>query len=299
MRPPKKQNLDHFFETVSLDEDITDLRTKFVEWETADGRGKSSVWTLLGKAYELVSTIAKDDRARCVLIAKVSEDSNVQKSNQWDPARKHPFDLLLVLLLGLKNETKATKSQWLRTLNAAEKGKVAATQNDFVGWIKNTGGIDGVLKPSQRPAQERKTISQLAEGLEPEFDFNGKAITIPKSSMNFQNDELPEGFALVLVRESDEDGKIWPLATITDEKQIAAAIKSVFVKHKQVERENSRQLRQTEALIIKRVRQAAKKPYNMHKKSVPTPNTFDEFLEEFISDFPHHVPSGYEYLFQR
>lgn len=307
MQPSKKRSPDHFIEPDSLDVDITDLQSKFKNWRDADGRGKTSAWTLLGKAYELGSAIANDKQAKGVLVTKVSEVPEVQKSNKWDPSKQHTFNLLLVLLLGLKEETKVTKSQWLRTLKTAGKRKVPATQDAFVGWIKKTGGIAGVIKLGKKSGQSKKAIAELALELpEPEDDFMGISNKIPKSALKCQDHKFLEGFALILVRESDENGKIQPVAAVVNETQIRLAINSAIADNAKKTREVSRQMMQEarqiskeDQLVMSGLRKAAEREHRA-RKSKPVgkkfPLRFREFWEEYLSERGDMVPASYKRL---
>lgn len=307
MQPSKKRNLGHFIEPVSLDLDITDLQSKFKNWRDADDRGKTSAWTLLGKAYELGSAIANDKKAKDVLVTKVSEVPEVQKSNKWNPTKQHTFDLLLVLLLGLKEETKVTKSQWLRTLKTAGKRKVPATQDAFVGWIKKTGGIAGVIKLGKKSGQSKKAIAELALELpEPEDDFKGISNKISKSALKCQDNNFLEGFALILVRESDENGKVEPIAAVVNETQIRLAINSAIADNAKQTRDVSRQmmqearkLRREDQIIMSGHRKAAQREHQA-RKSTPVgkkfPLRFKEFWEEYLSERGDMVPESYKRL---
>ena len=305
MRPPKKRDLDHFLYPVALDDDLTDLRAKFKEWETADGRGKISVWTVLGKAYELGSAIASDDQARNVLVTKVSEDPNVQKSNKWDASRKHPFDLLLVLLLGLREETKATKSQWLRTLEAAKKTKLSPSQDAFVVWIKKSGGIAGVLKTGKKHARAQQTIAQLAEQLPDQYDdYNGMPSLTAKATLKCQDDAFLEGFALILVREADAKGKVFPVATVVNEAPIRLAMKRAIAKIRKEEKEAHRdmleyfqKLSPSDQLVLKRLNATARKEFKSRGKPSAARGTnqpFYEFFDEHLSENREMVPDSFK-----
>ena len=305
MRPPKKSDLDHFFNPVALDGDITDLRAKFKKWKNTDHRGKASVWTVLGKAYELGSAIANDNQARIVLVTKVSEDPDVKKSNKWDASRKHPFDLLLVLLLGLKEETKATKSQWLRTLEAAKKTKLSPSQEAFAVWIKKSGGIAGVLKTGKKHARVQQTIAQLAEQLPGQYDdYNGLPSMTAKATLKCHDDDFLEGFALVLVREADEQGKVFPVATVVNEAQIRLAMKSAIAHIAKEEKENSRvimqelrEIGQADKLVIKKLRAAALKEFKGRGKPSAVRGTnqpFREMFDEYLSEHNEMVPDSYK-----
>lgn len=305
MRPPKKRNLDHFLEPVSLDEDITDLRAKFKDWKTAEDRGNTSAWTLLGKAYELGSAIANDDQARNVLVSKVSEDPDVQKSNKWDASRKTPFDLLLVLLLGLKEETKATKSQWLRTLEAAKKTKLSPSQKAFAVWIKKSGGIVGVLKTGKKHARAQPTMAQLADQLPGQYDdYNGIPSLTAKATLKCQDDAFLQGFALILVREADVKGEVFPVATVVNEAQIRLAMKSAITKIRKEEREAHRdmleyfqKLSPSDRLVLKRLNAIARKEFKARGKPSAARGTnqpFYEFFDEYLSENREMVPDSYK-----
>lgn len=292
MRAPKP-NIENIMDSGLLDEDLTDLQYKYEAWYSTNLRGKAAVWTLLSNAYELGTKIYKKPELQFELINKVSELPDVKKSNHWDVSSKRPFDLLLVLLLGLSEKTKATKSQWLRTLKAARTAGVPAKQDDFIAWIEKTGGIDGVLRLGKKASQKRQTISQLAEKVsEPE-----SATPLSKVALNCTQQKLPEGYALILVKESDQPGQMLPIHTIINESQIATALKTAAAA---IIKEQKAQLllwEQEKQDVVRKINKKIRVRYNARKKTKvgkAYPLTFEEFLGEELSGDDVLVPDMYK-----
>ena len=292
MQPPKK-SIENFLDSSLLEQDLTDLQSKYEDWNSANHRGKMAAWTLLGNIYELGTKISKKPELQFELISKASELPGVKQSNHWDPSSKRPFDLLLVLLLGLSEKTKATKSQWLRTLNAARTAGVPAKQNDFIAWIEKTGGIDSVLKLGKQALQKRQTISQLAEAVpEPEG-----ATTLSKDALNCAQQILPEGYALILVKESDQPGQMLPIHTIINETQIAAALKSAAAAITKEQQAQTLLWEQEKQDVVRKINKKFRVRYNARKKTKvgkDFPLTFDEFLGEELSDDDVLLPDMYK-----
>lgn len=292
MQPPKK-SIENFMDSSLLDRDLTDLQSKYEDWNSANHRGKMAAWTLLAKVFELGTKISKKSELQFELISKVSELPDVKKSNHWEASSKLPFDLLLVLLLGLSEKTKATKSQWLRSLKAARTARVPAKQDDFIAWIKKNGGIDGVLRLRKKATQKRQTISQLAEMVsEPEG-----ATTVSRAALNCTQQVLPEGYALILVKESDQPGQMLPIYTIVNETQIAAALKSAAAAITKEQKDQLRLWEQEEQAVVRKIKKNFRVRYNARKKTKvgkDFPLTFDEFLGEELSDDDVLLPAMYK-----
>lgn len=280
MRPPKANIADHF-SNFSLDKGISALETDFKNWEIDDGRGRKSLWNLLGKVYELGSEIAGNDLTRAELIAIVSKDSNVEGNNRWQAEKKHPFDLLLVMLIGLKEETKATKSQWLRTLKVAGAEKVTPKQDEFVTWITRIGGIEATLRLGRKPSPKKLTLNKLAKEIR---QHDNPAIGSIKLPEPLSEQSPPEGLSLVITR-TNSKGEIRPLGTIVNDRQIADAIRTFLADVKRIEKKNERQLRDEVTKAIKAERKLVRAKFNADKKVGKIGRrhkpTFAEYYEEY------------------
>lgn len=288
-----KKNIENFMDSNLLEQDLTDLQSKYEDWNSANHRGKMAAWMLLGYTYELGTKISKKPELKFELISKVSEMPDVKKSNHWDASSKLPFDLLLVLLLGLSEKTKATKSQWLRTLKAARTAGVPAKQDDFIAWIEKTGGIDGVLRLGKKASQKRQTISQLAETV----SGPQSATPLSKVALNCTQQKLPEGYALILVKESDQPGQMLPIHTIINESQIAAALKTAAAAIMKEQRAETLLLEQEKQDVVRKINKKFRVRFNARKKTKvgkDFPLTFDEFLGEELSDDDVLLPDMYK-----
>ncbi|WP_321326793.1 hypothetical protein [uncultured Parasphingorhabdus sp.] len=282
MQPPKPNARD-FFGQSTLDEGLSSLQTHFADWETADDRGKHSLWKLLGKAYALGSEIAENDLIRSALISKVSDDPDVAASNRWNAETKHPFDLLLVLLLGLTEETKATKSQWLRTLKTAQTQSIDPTPESFLAWIEKLGGVDAALKLGRKPRPPKLKLSEMVTAIPEPDNFENLAFDMP---LKLSDDDLPEGYGLVIVKKTNDGDQLLPLGTIVNERQVSEAVRTFVAELARQQRENERLACQEEEDREKLMRKKAKSAYYAIEKSKRWTTEFEEFFEVWKVENP-------------
>lgn len=295
MRPPKP-NIEDFAKAVPFEQGLSSLLSDFENWEQADGRGKMSLWALLGKTYEFANQIEKNNLTRVDLLAEVSKVPGVAGSNRWRPQTKHAFDLLLVLLLGLKEDTKATKSQWLRTLKAAQAENVASTQEAFSDWIENIGGVAAALKLGKKPRLPKKNISEMAKDLPDPDNLEDKTIEMP---LKMSDDDLPDGFGLVIVKKANDTGGVVPIGTIVNERQVSDAIRTFLADQKRQERKDGAYVLKMSEDQKKSTRRAAKAKYYAMKQCDRPTSDFEEYLAEYKIENPNEDPQAFAPMHRR
>jgi hypothetical protein len=295
-----KASLEDALDRETLSADISDLATAFDDWETQDGQGTRKLWSFLGKVYELGARIEQNGSVKLDLIEQVSSDPNVANSPKWNPSKKGAHELLLVKFLSLKEETKATKSQWFNAIRAATKSKVATQQTSFIEFLEAVGGVEGARKlhgSHRKPKLSYDELVQLALNfVDPETDPAYK-ITIPR--VLHETPELPGGFGLVLVYGEWAGAKATRLKTIVDQKLIARCIEFLL---KAEDAAEIRYMREGEKEFQERameIRKSIKVRYAQYKKGPYWKNAkldFSEFVEkiidedEYISEQNNQIP---------
>lgn len=234
-----KSDLRGLFEEDFLPDELTALNTEFANWETADGKGTHQLWSLLGKVYQLGERIEGNGTAKWDLIRRVAEDQFVKDNPHWNPETKTSHELLLVLLLSIKEETKAKKSQWFSAIRAAKKASVPTTQAGFVDYIEKVGGIDKARKSIARSPRPKPDFAELVEEMEGYFNPERPGFQAP-DTFNDQR-KLPGGIGIVLVKGNFAGASVTPLATICDKKIVEHAILRLLAEGRSVERSYRRE----------------------------------------------------------
>ena len=269
------------WESAYLPPIIDELKSDLAAWQTADLRTKESLWHLLGGIYEHSAKIERDKHALMALIAMVNQIDGVRESNRWHAHTKAPQELLIVLLLGFGEDNKSTRSQWRSALNAAKKTKIKKDRPTFVNWISEIGGVEGARQSVAKP---RKAISieQLAAGVEPFVDAEVFPIKLPN---NLTEDPLPERFGLILVREAGSEKTAFPIATITNEPLVRAALRTFIAEQERIEKENLAiaaahyfPLEQ----IVRKMEKEARAQWKKDKKSKRTADTLEEYTDNWL-----------------
>lgn len=256
------------------------LNSAFLEWQSADTRGNHYLWRLLGLVHELAAQIETNNLAFRQLIEEVSNMPEVRASNTWEAKSKKANELLLVLLLGLKNETKARKSQWLSALKAANKCEIEPSQEAFFDWIAAHGGVEGARKLNSTPRPKRSLRNLASQFSEEMFQDQG-AIELPES---VQDGALPEGFGLVLVKQWKGNKKAIPIATFTNQNEVLNAVTRYLNaerrRQKQEEAAHSAELKEIQKDRRKKVRRL----YNQARKRHRFGGEFVEYLSEWETE---------------
>jgi hypothetical protein len=262
-------------ETIDVfDNDIKTLTSEYQGWTKTDKRGYQQLWSMLGRVYELGAKAEGNMEAHQSLVALVEKEPSVKKNVKWKAERKKPRELLVTLLLGLKEETKATKSQWLGALRAADKAKVEANQSSFSAWMKDIGGIQAARKTlgkDKAPSDLSSLIPELDSFVDPDHD----TWLIPPP-FGGNGEVLPEGVGLVIVRDTGNGLKALPVATLTNEKLLISAIKKLLAEGKKQQRGFQRDAR---AEMRERDREAKKVWKSLVKESA-----YEESFEQFLED---------------
>lgn len=207
-----------------VEETVSQITSKFHEWRPVEQRATKGLWSLLGQIYEAGSKIEGEPAAKKELRHKADKEFGF--NNRWDSDGKHSFDLLLSLLLGIKPETKATKSQWLAVLRAASRAGIEAVEQSFSKWLESVGGIVAAIKTKTGPAPLAFDFSSFRHHLLDEAE--PEETTIPINMVSDQH----EGFSVFLVRRAlNPDGQ-WEqrldvVAKIGDPKIVERVAKAV------------------------------------------------------------------------
>ena len=122
------------------------LREQYKEWQPIHGESRSRLYKLLGDMYAAIPLVEASKDAHNKLADLANEDINVRNSKRFDAWKADNLDLLLVCVLGLREETRATKSQWRSVLLAAGIEEAPGTSEAFQEWIRAKGGIVEVLR---------------------------------------------------------------------------------------------------------------------------------------------------------
>lgn len=232
MHPPRNNVFDALGSDVFASA-MEGLKSEFDEWEVAEGRTNESLWGVLGSIYELAPKIAHNQNAHVKLLSMVNNVDGVSTSNRWRAETKHPQDLLLVVLLGFNDKTKSTRSHWRSALKAAAAMKVAPSRSAFVKWISEIGGIEGARQSVAKPRAATST-EQLATEVESFVDVEELPIRLP---YRLTEEPLPKRFGLVLVREAGSETSGFPIATITNERVVRAALKAFLLEQKRIKKQ--------------------------------------------------------------
>jgi hypothetical protein len=265
---------------------IAELEAAFDLWKTNSARTRQSLWDLLGNIYELSAKLMGNENARSGLIGLVSRREDVKSSTNWrSPGTKHPRELLLVLLLGLSEDSKATKSQWLSALKAAEAAGIEKSKSDFVDWISSVGGIEGARSSIAKP-RPTASLQELAAQVDEFVSEESRIVYLPAA---LNEDPLPSRFGLVLVREAGSENTAFQVATINDERLVLAALKAFLSGEKrianQIEKHNLAIVSAIEAEKTKKLRAEKKKAWKEWRKQVKVwrcRDTFEEYFDRWL-----------------
>ena len=209
----------------------------------------------------------------------MNADPNVQESPNWIAEKKASHELLLVKLLSLKPETKATKSQWFSAIRAAKKAETRTTQADFIAYLENVGGIDNARRSIAQTKKRPPTLEELAG----EFAYETDAPKFQAPDIYSETKELPFGFGLVLVRGDKAGGPVVPIDTVVDAKLIEKAMLKVQADEKSYRREITKELNAERAELVKKLRKDLRSRYRKYMKSSKSkkhPAEFGEFVYE-------------------
>lgn len=281
-KQPKTTVLD-FAEDEFLDAGIEAIKSEFANWQTTDGQGTRQLWSMLGRVYELGGRVENNGTIKHDLIAKVEQDPNVKGNPRWDSSKKTAHELLLVLFLSLKEDTKAKKSQWFSAIRAAETAKIEAKADKFLAFMEDMGGIDGARKSIARPAKPKQTFEELVAAVSEWAETDNPSFISP--TLIGEGVSLPSGIGLVLVKGGIVGGEVTPIATITNSKIVEEAMRRFLVEYDAAE---IRQQRDLEAGFQEAAKVPGKKlklAYKKRKKSPvgkSHPLEFEEYVEEMI-----------------
>lgn len=281
LRPPLC-NIPDALTSDFLEPALVDLEASFGLYRARDSESKRSLWELLGGIYELAEKVLGNENARAELVGLVKRIEEVKESTRWGrPETKHPRELLVVQLLGLNERTKATKSNWLKALKAAEECNIEKTKIAFVDWISEIGGIEGARKLYAKP-RAPKPPTQIEDILASINLNDDEQMELP---MSFWGKEREDGLSLMLVKHCSGDVVV-PIFSFAGEKQIIA-IWDAHEKHgRKIERELGAELESNRKKFDRERLSKIKAEFKKAIKQGRTRLTFDEFRDEFEGEHP-------------
>jgi len=177
----------------SFDGIMAKLDEKYDGWE----RSRSALYHILGYMFEAAATIDADPRLQAQLTAAVRKRPDVKASRRWNPDKKNTIEQLLAVRFGITGKDMGLKSNWLKTLRAAQavEPAIPRTEAAFVEWITGVGGEEKARGQSVKT--ERITITDFSKAMESESPLAGIEFDLPEDV------EPLDGLAVVLVREVD------------------------------------------------------------------------------------------------
>lgn len=277
-----KSSSDSIFDVMDagfLDTALDELNSTYEGWQKTDQHGNRSLWSMLGKVYELGPSIDENKAARARLVAKVNTHPTVQGKNSWKADHKKTYDLLLILLLGLKDETKATKSQWLGAIRAAGIAKIEPESDKFVSWMEVIGGVNAARKSvTRKPSPERNDIKTWLPKLAEFIDQQQEMITLPEL---WGERTFPGGMGVLLVQKGSHWNEGRPIATLTNHKLIISAIKVLLAQAGRKERE---MISSMNADLRKR-QKAAMPNWRKYSETGDYAGSLDDYLNEGCPEF--------------
>lgn len=227
-------HVTEFMEPDFLEDALTELNTEFSGWQETDGRGTRQLWSMLGRVYELSAKVEGNNRAKYDLVQRVQKNPSVKDNPHWDATKKKADELLIALFLGIREETKVTKSQWISALRAGQKHNIQATHGAFSTWLETVGGIKGARQSIAKVRQDKLDFPTLVEKLAALYDEQAEPISVPHP---ISNKNWPADLGIVIVKRIDKNTAI-PIVTIQNESLLKQLIVRLLADVKSVEYKN-------------------------------------------------------------
>ena len=222
---------------------VTDLRKRYLEWDKLAGQARQKLWATLGQIHADSAFVREHAEARAELVRAANEDPEVGRS-RFDATSAPAQEIFLALILKIREATKSAKSQYTRALLVAESEGVPPTEEAFVTWVKDNGGITAAGKSdsAEGPAASltlSPPVSGRATSMTAPYHFKLArflewAPKLANGSVEIEIDrekEAYEGLTVVLLSSSAADPDANPaiLAKIGDPqvvKSVASAVAS-------------------------------------------------------------------------
>ena len=181
------------------------LYETYDDWEPLQTRADERVYDLLGRIYEEAATIDADRDKRFALVVTVRKHREIKESKKWSANSKSSAELLVTLLLGLK-EKRSRKHNWLGVLAYAEEQEVPSNAEAFKAWISSSrvGGIEGAIDLYKGGTGETNQVplKDVVAKLEDKAE-GAETVDVVLT------DHGPEGLAVLIVRKvSDTQVKV-------------------------------------------------------------------------------------------
>lgn len=268
-----KVSLTDIVDADFLDKGFAALSSEFEAFQHADQRGKRQLWSMLGCVYELGTRTDANSAAKAHLIAMVNESPNCAQSNRWRAENKTSSELLITLLLGRDEKTKATRSHWLSAIKAAKQAGVEARQAEYAAWVELVGGMDAArqLASAGRKASPRHSLDELLAEL-----VGGDApypeIDIPSQ---LSGEALPLGIGLVIVKQGKLGEKATPIAVVSARNLIERTARQAIRDRSEIQKANQKIWQEHERQRLKPL----KVRYRQQVKAKLFEGDFESYLE--------------------
>ena len=247
-------------------------------------RSNLALWQLLGYIYAESDAALPNTPLRLELENEARKHPDCQKSTRWNSSEQSAEQLFLTILLGLKDQ-RATKSQWLSTIQAAQVEGIARTAEAFLEFMRTAGGINGAVKtrppagfaPEPKIAKAKK-LAEAHSAIVPPDDVEAVMPVAPP----LEDGAKPYiDMALVLVdklTEWPEDSSCLgrPVATIVNHDLVQRAIMQVKAQRERLYNEAHKEERQAKAAK----RKSRWGMWRREKLSGKTSLVFDEWHQE-------------------
>jgi hypothetical protein len=275
MTKPPRSSLVEFMSENFLDKELNALSFLFKKWSQAEGRGHQHLRDLLGTVYEVGAKVDGNRAAKSRLIGKANEDPTIRGNNRWIAEKKSGSELLLAVLLGVTQESKVTRSQWLGALRAAKKADVEPDKVKCAAWFDSVGGVHAAHK-SLVGGRDTTALDlrALVARLHIVDDDEAPTFIFPEI---MTEGKLPERIGLVIIRETGPN-RGTPLFTLSDEKLIVRAMQSVLRAEESHKKEVLRSIREEEKSKVRNASKSDKARWSRYRKVGDYDGTFLKFV---------------------
>lgn len=124
---------------------IDEIHNTYEAFLPVQGRYHEHLYSLLELIFRAAPEIEKNGPMRQQVMGKCAE-KGIGDLKKFVLEETEPFNLILIMLLGRNEKTKATKSQWLKVLRLGKFKQVSTEEGAFSEWLRDAGGIVRALK---------------------------------------------------------------------------------------------------------------------------------------------------------
>lgn len=212
---------------------------------------------------------------------RVEDKCGGGNAQRWKAGQKDAIELLLALVLGIEEQTAATKSQWLKCLRSAQKLGVEACGSAFVEWIVQVGGVKaaGNIVASNTRSNGHGAAENWTGRLD-EWLNEGPAIPIPQLTAT----EAPDPDYVVVLCKRTSEGQGMPIASIAHQKLVQAFAQELFREERDAHRSMLRHEKDFEREVRRALMTARSRWRRRCREQSTYPLTFNEWVGENYSD---------------